>query len=452
MKIRFWGTRGSIAVPGPQTVRYGGNTSCVEVVSNDVLIVLDCGTGVRQLGLDLLKRQKPPIEAHILLGHTHWDHIQGFPFFPPALMPGNCITVYSARGYEKPLKQVLEGQMDYSYFPIKLGQMASDLRFRELDEETFDIGHVQVRSHFLNHTVLTMGYRLFAGGKTVVYATDTEPYGTFHAGVNGNGHGNGHHRRAGFVHEGDARYIDFIEHADVLIHDAQYTEAEYPSKVGWGHSTIEYAVEVALTGGVKHLVLFHHDPARSDDQVAELEEYAREIVRRRGADLQVSAAAEGWEIDLEERNEQRIHHVLSATAPVNRRYKLLFADDDPETLGLLKEAFSEPNLYDVHVAHDGKRALERAMEIEPDLILMDMLMPAQDGYAITETLRQDPRLKHVPILIITGYSSDEVEAKGFQLGVTDFIRKPFALSQLRARVQMWLHRRDRPHVNGSLIV
>lgn len=450
MKLRFWGTRGSIPVPGPQTVRYGGNTSCVELQSNDVNIILDCGTGVRGLGLELMKRRKP-VEAHILLGHTHWDHIQGFPFFPPALAPGNQIAIYSARGYEKPLQQVLEGQMDYSYFPIKLAQMSSDLDFHELDEETFDIGHVQVKSHFLNHTVLTMGYRLFSGGKTVVYATDTEPYGSFHANSNGNGHGSNGHRRGGFVHEGDARFVDFVEHADVLIHDAQYTEAEYPNKVGWGHSTIEYAVEVALVGGVKHLVLFHHDPMRTDDQVAELEMYAREIVHKRGGDLIVSAAAEGWEIDLEERQEQRVHHQATAVAPVARRYKLLFADDDADTLALLKEGFSDSNVYDVHVASDGQAALEQAMAIEPDLILMDMLMPAQDGYTITETVRKDPRLKHVPILIITGYSNDEVEAKGFQLGVTDFIRKPFALSQLRARVQMWLHRKDQPHVSGSLL-
>src|SRR5581483_9038494 len=167
----------------------------------------------------------------------------------------------------------------------------------ELDEETFDIGHVQVRTHFLNHTVLTMGYRLFSGGKTVVYGSDTEPYGAFHG--LGPGHAvasEGQHRRGQFVHEGDARFVDFVEGADVLIHDAQYTEAEYPNKVGWGHSTVEYAVEVALVGGVKHLVLFHHDPARTDDQVLALEAYAREIVRKRGSDMQVSAAAEGWEI------------------------------------------------------------------------------------------------------------------------------------------------------------
>src|SRR5579883_204787 len=443
MKLRFWGTRGSIPVPGAHTVRYGGNTSCVEVQSNDVLIILDCGTGVRNLGLELLKSRKPPIEAHILLGHTHWDHIQGFPFFPPALIPGSRITVYSARGYEKALKDVLAGQMDYTYFPIKLGQMASDLEFRELDEETFDIGHVQVRTHFLNHTVLTMGYRLFSGGKTVVYGTDTEPYGAFRGSANGNGS----YRRGHFVHEGDARFVDFVEGADVLIHDAQYTEAEYPSKVGWGHSTVEYAVEVALVAGVKHLVLFHHDPMRTDDQVAELEAYARDLVRQRGSDLQVSAAAEGWEIDLEERNELRIHHPTQAAIPEPRRYKLLFADDDPDTLRLLRECFADSDMYDLHTVEDGVSAVKTALEIEPDLILLDMLMPGQDGYSITKTLREHANMKDVPILIVTGYSNDEVEARGFGIGVTDFMRKPFALSQLRARVQMWLHRRDQPHVS-----
>ncbi|HLQ33266.1 MAG TPA: response regulator [Chloroflexota bacterium] len=447
MRLRFWGTRGSIPVPGPHTVRYGGNTSCVQVVSNDVLIILDCGTGVRELGLELMKTQKPPIEAHILLGHTHWDHIQGFPFFPPALAPGNRITVYSARGYEKPLRQILEGQMDYIYFPIKLTQMASDLAFRELDEETFEIGHVQVKTHFLNHTVLTMGYRLFSGGKTVVYATDTEPFGTYHLQVNGAKN----RPRPTFVHEGDMRFVSFVEGADVLIHDTQYTEAEYPHKVGWGHSTVEYAIEVALAGNVKHLVLFHHDTTRTDDQVAALEAYAREIVAKRGADLQVSAAAEGWEIDLEERNEQRIHHTVASPAPPTRQYKLLFADDDPDTINLLQECFSDKNLYDVQVVLDGTDAVETALRFQPDLILLDMLMPGRDGYSVTQDLRTHEQMKHVPILIITGYPNEENEAKGFQIGVTDFMRKPFALAQLRARVQMWLHRKDQPHVSGSIL-
>ena len=438
MKLRFWGTRGSIPVPGPHTVRYGGNTSCVEVLSGDDVIVLDCGTGVRELGKDLLRTVKPPIEAHILLGHTHWDHIQGFPFFPPALAPGNHVTVYSARGYEKPLREVLGGQMDYTYFPIRLAQMASDLEFREVDEETFDIGHVQVTTHFLNHTILTMGYRLSSGGKTVVYATDTEPFGTFHGGSSVS---NGSHA-SHFVHEGDVRFVGFVKGADVLIHDAQYTEAEYPSKVGWGHSTVEYAVEVALAGGVKHLVLFHHDVNRSDDEVARLEAYARDIVQARGSDMQVSAAAEGWEIDLQERNEMRVQRSTISAAPAVRRYKLLFADDDPDIIQLLQECFADTSLYDVHVVDDGSKAVKLALELEPDLILLDNLMPGQDGYSATQTLRTHATMKHVPILIITGFSDEEVEARGFQIGVTDFMRKPFALAQLRARVQMWLHRED----------
>jgi len=451
VKLRFWGTRGSIPVPGPHTVRYGGNTSCVQVVSNDVIIILDCGTGVRELGLNLMRNYKPPIEAHILLSHTHWDHIQGFPFFPPALAPGNRITLYSARGYEKPLREVLEGQMDYTYFPIKLGQMASDLSFREVDEETFDIGHVQVSTHFLNHTVLAMGYRLFSGGKTVVYATDTEPFGTYHTSAPTGENGTRQGVETQFVHESDQRYVGFVTGADVLIHDAQYTEQEYPSKIGWGHSTVDYAVEVALAADVKHLVLFHHDVVRGDDQVAQLEQYARDKVRQRGSDLLVSAAAEGWEIDLEERNEQRVHRTSVSAAPAARKYKMLFADDDPETVNLLKECFADANLYDVHVVEDGNSAVDTALELHPDLILLDMLMPGMDGYAVTRALRAKPHMKHVPILIITGYPDEQTEAQGFQIGVTDFMRKPFALAQLRARVQMWLHRQDQPHVGGSIL-
>ncbi|HEU0166292.1 MAG TPA: response regulator [Chloroflexota bacterium] len=446
MKLRFWGTRGSIAVPGPHTVRFGGNTSCVELQTKDVEIILDCGTGVRELGMELMRARKAPLHAHILLSHTHWDHIQGFPFFPPALAPGNHITLYSARGYERPLKDVLAGQMDYTYFPLKLAQMASDIQFRELDEETFDIDHVQVRTHFLNHTTLTMGYRIVSGGRTVVYATDTEPFGTYHLGANG-----GNDVRAHFVHEGDLRFVNFVEGADVLIHDAQYTEAEYPSKVGWGHSTVDYAVEVALAAHVKHLVLFHHDTVRNDDQVAELESYAQMKVAERGSELIVTAAAEGQEIELEEREEERVHHLSTSTSVATHQYKLLFADDDPDTVELLRECFSDPRVYQVHVAHDGQSAIETALEVEPDLILLDMFMPGVDGYAVTQRLRSEPAMKHTPILIITGLANEQNEATGFQIGVTDFMRKPFALAQLRARVEMWLHRKDQPHVVGSIL-
>ena len=445
MKLRFWGTRGSIAVPGPSTVRYGGNTSCVELSSDDVLIVLDCGTGVRELGLNLLRTRKPPIEAHILLSHTHWDHIQGFPFFPPALMPGNHITVYSARGYEKPLKDVLSGQMDYTYFPLKLAQMASDIQFREVDEETFDIGHVQVKTHFLNHTTLTMGYRLMSGGQTVVYATDTEPFGTYHLGAATDGD---LHQQ--FVHEGDVRFVNFVDGADVLIHDAQYTEAEMPSKVGWGHSSVDYAVEIALAAHVRHLVLFHHDTTRTDDQVDELEQYAQRKVRERGAGLIVTAAAEGTEINLEEHDQQHARQKSGFAEHAAHRYRLLFADDDPQTIELLQECFADPNLYEVHVARDGEQAVEAALRIHPDLVLLDMLMPGTDGYTITKRLRQEPGMKDTPILIITGFPNEDNEAHGFQIGVTDFMRKPFALAQLRARVQMWLHRKDQPTVPGPV--
>jgi phosphoribosyl 1,2-cyclic phosphodiesterase/CheY-like chemotaxis protein len=442
MKLRFWGVRGSIPVPGPHTAHYGGNTSCVQLTSDDTLIILDCGTGVRGLGLELLQTHAPPIEAHILLSHTHWDHIQGFPFFPPALAPGNRITVCSARGYEKPLKQVLEGQMDYTYFPIKLGQMASDLEFRELDEETFHVGRVQVQSCFLNHTVLTMGYRLTAGGRTVVYATDTEPFGTYHPGTAA--------EPARFVHEGDRRLVSFVQGADVLIHDAQYTEAEYPAKAGWGHATVEYAVEVALAGGVKHLVLFHHDVVRTDQQVAALEAYARDIARQRGSDLRVTAAAEGLELEVKERRGSRVREEPAGQAPAAKRYKLLFADDDVDTLHLLRECFADGQLYDVHVIEDGPAVEATALALEPDLILLDMMMPGKDGYAITEALRRHPTLAAAPILILTGYPNEEIEARGFQVGVTDFMRKPFALAQLRARVEMWLHRTDQPRPAEAL--
>ena len=176
MKVRFWGTRGSIPSPGPRTVRYGGNCSCVEVrTPSGELFIIDAGTGIRELGLALMAEQ--PVLAHVLLSHTHWDHISGFPFFPPAFAPGNTLTIYAARNIDKRLEDVMAGQMEYTYFPVTLSDLPSEINYRELLEETFDIGKAKITTHYLNHTSICMGYRIEEGGKSIAYVSDHEPYG-----------------------------------------------------------------------------------------------------------------------------------------------------------------------------------------------------------------------------------------------------------------------------------
>jgi len=175
-RIKFWGTRGSIPSPGTTTLRYGGNTSCVEVRSTEGhLVIFDCGSGMRPLGMALDEAREGPLDGHVFFSHTHWDHIQGFPFFAPAFNRQNRFALYAARSDDRTLLEILTLQMEYSYFPVKLKNMGAKLTFHELEEGSFDLGKMRVAVHYLNHTSLTLGYRLTCAGKSVAYCTDVEP-------------------------------------------------------------------------------------------------------------------------------------------------------------------------------------------------------------------------------------------------------------------------------------
>ncbi len=294
MRICFWGTRGSIAKPGPTTVRYGGNTSCVEVRSAaGTLVVLDCGTGAHGLGQALLKSGASPLRGHILISHTHWDHIQGMPFFAPLFEPGSEWDIYAPRGLNGNLKATLATQMQHAYFPVSLEQLGATIRYHDLVEGEFTAGDIRVVSQYLNHPAWTLGYRLEADGVSVVYATDHEPHswGPPDAGLPADA-------PVPAVDPADRRHREFLADADVVIHDAQYTEAEYPAQVGWGHSPAERVVDDALAAGVKRLALFHHDPLRDDDAVEQIVALARRRIAKSGSPMEVYAAAEGMDVEL----------------------------------------------------------------------------------------------------------------------------------------------------------
>ena len=446
MRIRFWGTRGSLAKPGPSTVRYGGNTSCVEVRAADgTLIILDCGTGAHDLGRSLVASGERPIRGHLLLTHTHWDHIQGFPFFAPLFIPGNEWDVYAPLGLGQRLEDTLAGQMEYEYFPVTLGQLDATIRYHELHEGAFDLGAVQVTARYLNHPGLALGYRLEAGGVAVVYATDHEPHSRHQPEV-------ADPAQLVPVHREDQQHVEFLAGADLVIHDAQYTLEEYPSKLTWGHSPAELAVDFALAAGVKRLALFHHDPLRDDAALDQLVETCRRRVVTGGLD--VFAAAEGQTIELAEREAVTPRAARQPEAAIAKGVgaasaTILLVDDDPDIVRLLTMTL-RPEGYRLLSASDGNAALEIARAERPDLLLLDWNMPGRNGLEVCRALRaeSDPDLRDVPVVLLTAQVEAEDTAAGFAAGVTDYVTKPFKPAHIRARVHTWL-RRKRAGAEGT---
>src|SRR5688500_8941543 len=230
-----------------------------------------------------------PLRGHLLITHTHWDHIQGFPFFAPLFIPGNEWDIYAPGGLGQHLEHTLNGQMEYQYFPVTLGQLGATIRFHDLVEGTFTVGGVTVTARYLNHPAVVLGYRLEADGVTLVYATDHEPHGVTES-------------EASPVHVEDQAHLEFLRGADLAIHDAQYSLEEWHGgpggKRGWGHTPIEHAVDCAARAGARRLALFHHDPTRSDEALDALVVKARTRVSGLGVELEVFGAAEGMEVPL----------------------------------------------------------------------------------------------------------------------------------------------------------
>ena len=291
MKVRFWGTRGSIATPGPSTMRYGGNTSCVELRAGNHIIILDAGTGMRELGNLLLKEfSSQPLTIHVFISHTHWDHIQGFPFFLPAYQPQNTIHLYGPPGRDKSLDKILTIQMDSDYFPVEQGAMSPNVHISEMRED-ITIDDLTVRHFYLNHPALCLAYRVSDGRTNVVYATDNEPYqGTlFRQAQNPS-------TASDFPTYLDEKFIEFLSQADLLIGEAQYTTEEYKEKRGWGHSPLESVVRFAVQANVKKFALFHHDPVHDDNFVDGMVQEAKQLTGLYNGTTECVGAREGLEI------------------------------------------------------------------------------------------------------------------------------------------------------------
>ena len=297
-RIRLWGVRGSIPVPGPATLRYGGNTTCVEIRADGEIIVLDAGSGIRALGQQLQKDFGPrPIKLSLLLTHAHWDHIQGLPFFLPAYKPSSEIRVFGYGGAQTGLKEILSGQMSMPFFPVRLKDLKGRIEIEELNQMEFSIGRIRVQSKFLNHPGVCAGYRLFTSSGSVAFLPDNEPYERHLLQVAEEENLDRNEAIKNAASE-RAALVEFLRDADALILDAQYTDEEYETHIGWGHSSLSAAVSHALDANVRKLLLFHHDPDHDDDMVDSMVSRAREIVAESGKKLEVIAASEGDEIFL----------------------------------------------------------------------------------------------------------------------------------------------------------
>lgn len=281
MKIKFWGTRGSIAVPGKDTTFFGGNTTCVEItLKSGRTLIIDAGTGIRLLG-DKLIEEKKIGDIHLLITHIHWDHVLGFPFFNPIYDPSTHISIDGHPNGLKGLRYTFDNKMGDGFFPIKFDDLTAKIRYlNRLVNGPLEIDGTHIDSIPLQHPQGGMGFRFREGDKTMVFITDNEL------------------REDAWIGRTPEEYTAFSKNADILIHDAQYTPEEIDVRRGWGHSDYRSTYELARNSGVKKLILFHHDPTRTDKAVREIVHICKEFAKKDHCDLEIDAAKENSELEL----------------------------------------------------------------------------------------------------------------------------------------------------------
>ncbi|RME20977.1 MAG: MBL fold metallo-hydrolase [Deltaproteobacteria bacterium] len=290
--VTFWGTRGSIPTPGYRTARYGGNTACVEISTDRTLIICDAGTGIRELGLDMLNRRARHEVGHMFFSHAHWDHIQGFPFFPPVYMESMSFYVYSADS-NKEIFNLLSGQMKSQYFPVRFSDLRARIEPRNIGDCGNRVDDFEVRCIELNHPGGATGYSFSTGNLKIAYLSDNELDQVLEEPESAL-------KDPSAPRKVPDRFFHFVNGARLLIADGQYTDQEYPQKVGWGHSRATTLVDLAVAAGVEQLAITHHDPLQSDEMVDEKIDACRRRAKMLGRDdLVVFGAREGIQLLLE---------------------------------------------------------------------------------------------------------------------------------------------------------
>jgi phosphoribosyl 1,2-cyclic phosphodiesterase len=285
MEVTFWGTRGSIPVSGAKYVEFGGNTPCLSISleSTTDTVILDSGSGIRELGVRLIQTKATHSRViHLFLTHAHWDHIQGFPFFPPLYDPEDQIKVVGPKQKDIDVQNLFAGQMGPIYFPVPFNVVAATMEFQHLNEGGYQVGDAALDVIRVKHPSYVLGYRIRIAGQVICFVPDNEIEGDIYP----------------VGQDWERRFKSFVEGADLLIHDSMYTDEEYAGRSGWGHSTFSQALRLAEDAGVKRLLFFHHDPTRSDGELDTVVAKLRDGALARGSRLEVDAAAEGVELQL----------------------------------------------------------------------------------------------------------------------------------------------------------
>lgn len=276
MRLRFWGTRGSIPSPGINTVKYGGNTTCLELnLSDGTLIIFDAGTGIRKLGNNIAQNNHNGI-IHLFLTHSHWDHIQGFPFFLPAYSENVHIKIFGCPPAFKKLKEILKNQMESSYFPVNFNQLKANIRFQEIVQNEHWVKDTRFSFIRNNHPGAAYGFRVNENGKIIIFITDNELLP----------------KKESIITSWD-KFLDFCKNADILIHDAHYLKEEMIDTVGYGHSSYEDAFQLGVEANVKHLIFFHHEPDRKDEEIDTILKHYRKKTNDLKISMKLNAATEG---------------------------------------------------------------------------------------------------------------------------------------------------------------